>query len=77
MKGNSNAENIEHWKEMPEFIQEKQEPFKKLTVRFNSQEDVDNFATLIGQKINEKTKSIWYPALVRGINTGKRYIDAE
>ena len=69
------GDELEHWKGMPEFVQEKQEAFKKLIVRFNSQEDVDAFAELIGQKITPKTKSLWFPALVRGLNTGKRYID--
>jgi hypothetical protein len=49
------------WQNMPEFIQEKKKEFFKLTVRFDTQEDVDIFATLIQQKITPKTKSLWYP----------------
>ena len=75
MSNDKHKEALEHWKGMPEFIQEKQEPFKKLIVRFDSQEDVDKFADLIGQKITPKTKSIWFPAIVRGLNTGNRYVD--
>jgi hypothetical protein len=38
----------EHWQGMPEFVQVKQEPFAKITVRFRNQEDLDDFARLIG-----------------------------
>lgn len=65
----------DEWKNMPEFVQDKQEPFAKIIVRFNSQEDLDEFSKLIGQKLTPKTKSIWHPQLVRGINSAKRYVD--
>ena len=65
----------DEWKNMPEFVQDKQEPFAKIIVRFNSQEDLDEFSNLIGQKLTPKTKSIWHPQLVRGINSAKRYVD--
>ena len=51
----------EEWVDMPEFIQEKQEPFAKIIVRFETQKDLDQFAKLIGQKLTPKTKSIWHP----------------
>ena len=35
----------------------------------------EEFAEKIGQKLTNKTKSIWYPKLVRGINSNKRYFD--
>lgn len=49
------------WKQMPEFVQEKQEPFAQITFRFESQEDLLEFSELIGQKLTGKTKSAWYP----------------
>ncbi len=64
----------EEWIGMPEFIQEDQKAYKKLVVRFDSPEDLEEFAKLIGQNITEKTKSIWIPELVRGTNSGRRYI---
>lgn len=63
------------WKNMPEFVQDKQEPYAKIIVRFDSQEALDEFASLIGQKLTNKTKSIWHPQLVRGLNAHKRYVD--
>ena len=51
----------EEWKGMPEFIQEKKEPFTKINIRFETEEDLMKFAELIGQKLTPKTKSIWFP----------------
>lgn len=65
----------EIWKGMPEFIQEKQKPYAQIVFRFDNEEDLQEFATLIGQKLTNKTKSAWHPQLVRGINSNKRYSD--
>lgn len=50
-----------HWKEMPEFVQNKKEPYSKIVVRFDTEEDLMEFAQLINQKLTPKTKSIWHP----------------
>jgi hypothetical protein len=49
------------WVGMPEFVQEKKEPFKELIVRFETEQDYKEFQALIGQKLTFKTKSIWHP----------------
>lgn len=67
----------DEWKDMPEFVQEKQEPFALIKVRFDNQKDLDEFSELIGQKLTRKTKSIWHPELERGKNSLLRYIDDE
>lgn len=67
----------QEWQGMPEFVQEKQKPFAMINVRFETEEDLEEFAKLIGQKLTPKTKSIWHPELKRGINSGKRYIDGK
>lgn len=51
----------DEWKNMPEFIQEKQEPYAKIIFRFESEKDLKTFSDLIGQKLNKKTKSAWFP----------------
>jgi hypothetical protein len=51
----------EEWKNMPEFVQEKQKPFSQVIVRFETEKDLEEFSNLIGQKLTNKTKSIWYP----------------
>jgi len=52
---------IDEWDGMPEFVQEKQESFAKIIVRFEAEKDLEEFAKLIDQKLTSKTKSIWYP----------------
>lgn len=51
----------EEWKGMPEFVQEKQKPYSTINVRCETKEDLEDFARLIGQKLTNKTKSIWHP----------------
>ena len=51
----------DHWKDMPEFLQEKKEPFAKIIIRFDTEEDLMEFGKIIGQKLTKKTKSIWHP----------------
>lgn len=68
---------MDEWKDMPEFVQEKQAPYALIKVRFDNEEDLAEFSKLIGQKLTNKTKSIWYPELQRGINGNKRYIDED
>ncbi len=65
------------WQNMPEFVQDKQVAYATIVVRFNSQEDLDDFAARIGQKLNAKTKSIWHPYKSHwgGPGTDKRYVD--
>lgn len=62
------------WVDMPEFVQENKPPFAKVIFRFDSQEDLDEFSKLIGQKLTPKTKSAWYPELERGKNAAKRWV---
>ena len=51
----------EHWQDMPEYIQQKKEPYHKVIVRFENEKDLQEFSSLINQKITSKTKSIWHP----------------
>ncbi len=51
----------EEWVDMPEFVQEKKEPFAKIIIRFETEEDLHEFSKLINQKLTPKTKSIWHP----------------
>jgi hypothetical protein len=66
---------FDEWKDMPEFVQERQDPYAKIIIRFETKEDLEEFSKLIDQKLTQKTKSIWHPELQRGINSAKRYVD--
>jgi len=63
------------WKEMPEFIQERKKPFSQIIVRFESEDDLNEFAKIIGQKLTKKTKSIWHPFKSHWGNVKKVWID--
>jgi hypothetical protein len=51
----------EEWKGMPEFEQDNLNPKTQIIVSFATEEDRESFSKLIGQKLTEKTKSIWHP----------------
>ena len=67
----------EHWKGMPEFVQEDLAPIKTIYVHFETKEDYDAFAKLVGQTLTMNTRSIWYPEAEIGRTFNKRYVDAE
>ncbi len=63
------------WQDMPEFIQEHQPPFREVIVRFRNEEDLLAFGEVVEQTVTRRTKSIWFPKLIHGIHSNKRYID--
>jgi hypothetical protein len=66
----------DYWKGMPEFIQEDLAPVKTIYVHFETKEDYQAFAALVGQSLTMNTRSIWYPEAEIGRTFNKRYIDA-
>lgn len=56
----ANDPNAE-WAGMPEFEQKDLTGVQQIHVHFKTRGDVDTFAKLIGQKLTEYTRSIWYP----------------
>lgn len=66
--------NVVDWEGMPEFVQEKQDPFTKITIEFGSIDDLNECSAIIGQPLTPKSKSIWHPKLVVGLHSYKRYI---
>lgn len=65
------------WDGMPEFNQGEIEPYAKIIVRFETAEDLKEFATLVKQHLSHKTKSMWHPKIPRGLHANKRYKDLE
>ena len=49
------------WEGMPEYQNENVESWKQLVVHFENEQDFLKFQELVGQELNEKTKSIHYP----------------
>ena len=50
------------WQNMPEFVNEKNDAFRKIIVSFADERAVTSFSDLVQQRITDKTKSIWHPA---------------
>ena len=63
------------WDNMPEFEQPKKVEHQKIIIRFKTEQDVQEFAKLIGQPLTPKTKSIWFPKLDRNKYKGYYYGD--
>ena len=49
------------WDGMPEFAQEDLRPHRTVLVHFKTDEDVEEFAEMVGQRLTDKTKFIWHP----------------
>jgi len=64
----------EFWENMPGFEQEDAGAYKTIKVHFQTSDDIDKFANLIGQKITERTKYVWFPKLE---NKKFGYVDDE
>lgn len=61
------------WEGMPEFDQPDKNSWRQLIVHFECQSDLDEFSRLIGQRLTDKTKSIWHPEQIRMDTESKRY----
>ena len=64
----------DHWVGMPEFVQEKKTEYAKIIIRFDDEESLQEFSSLIGQKLTSKTKSIWHPYKPHCGDTTSKYI---
>lgn len=64
------------WKQMPEFVQKDLEPWKTLLVHFACEDDRKAFAQLLGQRVSDDTKMLWYPKADIAKTAHKRYLDA-
>lgn len=66
----------DYWGGMPEFVCEEQKLFAKISVCFRNQEDLDRFAKLIGQRLNRRSQSTWFPE-IKFEDHMARYVDKE
>jgi hypothetical protein len=71
-KTNADAE----WEGMPEF-DNPEKTFRRLVVNFESQADVDDFARLLGQRLTDKTRSVWHPYKPPRDLDSMRYLDED
>ncbi len=64
-----------HWVDMPEFNHKNKQGCRQLIIHFDTEEDVQEFAELIDQKITHKTKFLWFPKMQIEKFMHKRYTD--
>jgi hypothetical protein len=67
----------DEWQGMPEFVQDDLSPHRVIYVRFRNAEDVAKFEELMGQRITEKQKTIWFPYAEPRLRAHLRYVDEE
>ena len=66
----------QHWKGMPEYVQEDNGPWKTIRIHFRNDEDYEEFAKLTDNThLTKKTKSAWYPKLEITKNALLRWIE--
>lgn len=65
----------DHWKGMPEFEQDDLSPYRSMYIHFRNQEDLNDFSKIMNQQITDKTKSMWYPILIKNNYGDDVYID--
>ena len=66
----------EHWQGMPEYVTSKSRPYAEIMVRFRSQEDLDEFCQLIGQRLKPNSQCTWHPELPPlGRGSQERWVD--
>lgn len=64
--------NVE-WKGMPEYNSE-DKAGRIIAVHFPTDEDVQKFAKMIGQKITPKTRYVWFPPQPSGASPNLKYV---
>lgn len=64
------------WEGMPEYVSEDKTAFRSIIVHFKDAEAVEKFVDIIGAKVTEATKMLWYPAIEIERATDKRYDSA-
>ena len=59
---------------MTDYEHEDLESFKRLIVHFDNVNDYNDFAKLVGQKLTDKTRQIWYPEVKSAVFKDKKYV---
>lgn len=74
-KGDEVLDPNGEWTGMPEFEHEDLTSVQRIVMHFKSHEDAVRFGELVGQKVSEKTRSMWYPRAEIGTIADKFYGD--
>lgn len=69
----SDIDPADEWTDMPEYQHGDKRAVHDIIVHFASEEDVQEFARVIGQKISDKSKYIWFPPQTDDSHLGVYY----
>jgi hypothetical protein len=61
LENNTKKIQDQEWFDMPEFVQEKLEPYAKIIIRVDNKDDLEDLAKRLNQPLTQKTKSAWHP----------------
>jgi hypothetical protein len=61
------------WQGMPEFVNPDQNSYHAIRVHFKDDESIQAFAALVGQPLNNKSISIWYPKEEKAVFRNHEY----
>ncbi len=67
----------EAWAGMPGYNHQDLEPWRSIKVHFANAVDMKAFADLVGQRLTERTDSIWHPKAEIGRYANKRFISTD
>ena len=62
---------------MPEFQQDDNPPYRSIKIHFKNMDDIIAFSKLVGQKISDATKYLWFPEGSRMNLKSSEYVDGE
>jgi hypothetical protein len=69
--------NKAEWKNMPEYTFTEEKPIRKLTIKFETVEDIEEFEKMLGQKIYPTRNSYWFHRCQASMFSNLVYIDEE
>ena len=72
--GEAVTDPMAEWAGMPEVEQSDLRPEQSVIVHFESRAAAEDFAKVIGQAVNVKTKSLWHPKRTRNDFTSEVYV---
>jgi len=72
---NEEDKNSKEWVDMPEFNQQRAEPYQSITIHFETLKDRKELEKLIQQNMTDRTKSTWFPKGRKEKPSNYKYVD--
>jgi len=65
------------WKNMPEYKFTPEKPIRIIKIKFETTKDLEEFEKILGQKIDSKRNTYWYPERHESLFSNLVYIDED